>query len=160
MKQETHMRRSPTIILRAVLWLIGLLVLGFCAIALPAGLASDNTGYYKPILIGLYLPAVPFFIALHQAMKLLGYVDKNKAFTQASVEALKNIKLCAFVYCALFAAGQPYVFYAADRDDAPGVALIGFILIGVSFVIGTAAALFQRLFQNAVDIKAEHDLTV
>jgi hypothetical protein len=55
---------------------------------------------------------------------------------------------------------MPYIFYVADKDDAPGVAAIGFAIIGLSFVIAVAAAVFQRLLQNAVDIKSENDLTV
>jgi hypothetical protein len=154
------MKRGSTIILRGAVIAIGLTVLAICIFALPAGLRSDNTGYYRPILLGLFVPAVPFFYALHQALKLLEHIDKNKAFSQGSVDALKNIEYCGLMISALFAAGQPYVFYVADRDDAPGVALMGFIIIGASFVIATAAATFKRLLQNAVDIKSENDLTV
>ncbi len=154
------MKRGSTIILRGAVILIGLIVLALCIFALPAGLRSDNTGYYRPILIGLLVPAIPFFFALYQALKLLDYIDENKAFSQVSVDALKNIEYCALIISGLFAVGQPYVFYAADRDDAPGVAMIGFIIIGASFVIATAAAVFKRLLQNAVDIKSENDLTV
>lgn len=136
------------------------MALGLYTILLPAGLLSDQTGFYRPILWGLYAPAAPLFFALFQALKLLQCIDKNQAFSARSVAALKNIKHCAFTISALFAVGMPYIFYAADRDDAPGVALIGFIVIGASFVIGAAAAVFQRLFQNAVDIKSENDLTV
>lgn len=154
------MKLGSTIFLKAVVILIGLIVLAVCAFALPAGIASDKTGYYWPILLGLYVPAVPFFFALYQAIKLLGYIDHGKAFSPDSVSALKYIKYCGLAISALFTAGMPYIFYAADRDDAPGVALVGFIIIGASFVIATAAALFQRLFQSAVDIKSENDLTV
>ncbi len=154
------MKRGSTFILKGVVVLLGLIVLALCVVALPAGLLSDNTGYYKPILLGLYVPAIPFFFALYQTLKLLSYIDRDKAFSKLSVTALRNIKFCAFIVSALFAAGQPYVFYAADRDDAPGVALVGFIIIGASFVIATSAAVFQSLLQNAVDIKSENDLTV
>jgi hypothetical protein len=154
------MTRGSTIILRGVVILIGLIVLALCVFALPAGIRSDNTGYYRPILLGLYIPAIPFFFALHQALKLLTYIDKNKAFSVLSVRVLMNIKYCALIISALFAAGMPYVFYAADRDDAPGVALMGFVIIGASFVIATFAGVLQKLIQNAVDIKSENDLTV
>jgi hypothetical protein len=159
-KKGMNMKQGSTIILRGVVILIGLVVLALCVFALPSGIVSDKTGYYRPILFGLYVPAIPFFYALYQALKLLGYVDKNRAFSELTVKALKNIKLCAFIISALFTVGQPYVFYAADRDDAPGVALIGFVIIGASFVIATAAAVMQKLVQNAVDIKSENDLTV
>jgi hypothetical protein len=37
---------------------------------------------------------------------------------------------------------------------------MGVLLIFVSAVIATAAAVFERILQNAVDIKSENELTV
>jgi DUF2975 family protein len=37
---------------------------------------------------------------------------------------------------------------------------LGIFTTFASIVIATAAAVFQRLLQNAVDIKSENDLTV
>lgn len=155
-------KQGSTLILRGVVFLIGIIVFALCVYALPRLIISELNGDfdYGPVFLGLYVPAIPFFFALFQALKLLDYIDHGKAFSKLSITALKNIKLCAFTISALFAVGMPYIFYLADRDDAPGVALIGFVIIGASFVIATAAALFQRLFQNAVDIKSENDLTV
>ena len=153
------MKRGSTLILKAAIIFIGLLVLGLC-VFIPAVAISDNTGDYSPILFGLYVPAIPFFIALYQALKLLGYIDKNQAFSEQSVDALGRIKYCGFIISGLFTAAMPYIFYVADKDDAPGVILMAGIIIGTSFVIGTAAAVFQSLLQNAVDIKSENDLTV
>lgn len=152
--------KTPTLFLRLVIYALGLIVLGLCLIALPLGLASDNTGYYKPILIGLYIPAIPYFIALFQAVKLLDNIDSKQAFSESSVGAFKKIKLCALFISAMFLIGSPYVFYAADRDDAPGVLLVDLIILGISFVVAVFAAVMQKLFQTAVDIKAENDLTV
>lgn len=154
------MNHGSTYFLKFVVVLLGLIVLALCIFVLPVGIQTDRTGEYKNILLGLYVPAVPFFIALYQAIQLLTYVEKNKAFTEASVRALKNVKNCAIAISLLFAAGMPYIFYVADKDDAPGVVAIGLIIIFASFVIATASALFQSLFQNAVDIKSENDLTV
>jgi len=156
------LKQGSTIVLRGVVILIGIIVLALCVYGLPRLIISEMNGDfdYGPVFLGLYAPAIPFFFALFQALKLLDYIDHDKAFSKVSVTALKNIKYCAFAISALFTLGMPYVFYLADRDDAPGTALIGFVIIGASFVIATAAALFQRLFQNAVDIKSENDLTV
>lgn len=159
-EKTAEMKLGSTMLLRAAILVIGLTVLGLCAVALPAGIASDQTGMYKYILMGLYIPAIPFFYALQQTLKLLGYIDKNKAFSESSVQALKRIKYCAVAISALFTAGMPYIFYVADKDDAPGVAAVGFVIIGASFVIAATAGVFQRLVQHAVDIKSEHDLTV
>jgi MFS family permease len=152
--------QMPTFILKAVVAGIGILVLALCVLALPAGIITDKVGYYRPILIGLYVPAVPFFIALYQALKLLGYIDHNRVFSQLSVRALEIIKYCAIAISGLFAAGMPYIYYAAERDDAPGVIAVGLVIIFASIIIATAAGVFQRLLQSAVDIKRENDLTV
>jgi hypothetical protein len=156
------MLRGSTILLRAVVILIGLIVLAVCVFGLPRLILSELTGDfdYGPIFAGMYITAVPFFIALYQALKLLGYIERNKAFSVVSVSALRCIKYCAYTICALFAAGMPYIFYVAERDNAPGVAAAGFVVIGASFVIATFAAVMQKLVQNGVDLKLENDLTV
>lgn len=154
------MEKSSTLILRFVVYLIGLTVLALCIFALPAGISFDKTGMYRPILLGMYVPAIPFYFALFQALKLLSYIDNNKAFSELSVNALRHIKYCAILISVLYAAGMPYIYYVATQDDAPGVVALGFVIIFASFVIATAAAVSQRLFQNAVEIKSENDLTV
>lgn len=154
------MKQGSTLFLRGVIVLIGLAVLALCIFALPAGISTDNTGDYRPIFLGLYVPSIPFFFALYQSMKLLSYIDKNQAFTPLSVAAFKYIKYAAISIGALFMAGMPYIFQVADADDAPGVVLVGLVIAGASFVIATFSAVLQKLVQNAVDIKAENDLTV
>jgi hypothetical protein len=154
------MKRGSTVILRGAIILIGLVVLGLCIFVLPDGIRSDTTGYYQPILLGLYVPAIPFFFALYQSLRLLTYIDADKAFTMLSAKAFKHITYCAIVIGLLFVAGMPYIYYAADRDDAPGVVALGLVIVGASFVIATFSAVLQTLVQNAVDIKSENDLTV
>ena len=47
-----------------------------------------------------------------------------------------------------------------DSDDRAGGVFIGILITFGSVVVATAAAMFERIFQNAVDIKSENDLTV
>lgn len=154
------MRQGSTLFLKAVIIIIGLAALAFCVIVLPLAIKTEQTGFYLPILFGMYIPAIPFFIALYQALKLLGYIEKDKVFTTPSVEVLKYIKYCGLLISGLYVLGLPYIFYAADRDDAPGVVAIGLVIISASCVVAVAAALFQKLLQKAVDLKSENDLTV
>lgn len=154
------MSNTSTLFLKSVILLIGAAVLFLCVYAIPRVIGSITLNGYDPILLGLYLPAIPFFFALYQAMKLLTYIDKNDAFSLPSLKAFRSIKFCALTISALFAVGMPYIFYVAEKDDAPGVVLIGCIIIFASFVIATFAAVLQKLIQNAIDIKSENDLTV
>lgn len=159
-KHEVFMKKGSTIILRAVILLIGLIALGLCTILFPIGISTDQTGWYRPLLIGLYVPAIPFFIALFQGWKLLSYIDKNRPFSEQSINALSKIKYSAVIISALFTGGMPYIFWVADKDDAPGVVAIGLIIIFAAFVIATFAAVLQKLIQNAIAIKQENELTV
>lgn len=161
-KWSVSMNRGSTLFLKLVVIIIGLAILSFCVFVLPPVIQAELAGDfdYAPILIGMYVPAIPFFIGLGQSMKLLNAIDANTAFSESSVRSLKSIKLCAFAISAFYTAGMPYIFYVADRDDAPGLAAIGFVIIFASFVVATAAAVFQKLFQNALEIQSENDLTV
>jgi hypothetical protein len=154
------MKHGSTIFLRGVIIITGFIILALCLFALPVGLRSDASGFYRPIILGMYVAAVPFFIAVHQAFKLLGYIDHNKAFSQFSVNALKTIKQCAVAITALYAIGLPYIYMVADKDDAPGAMAMACIIILASLVFAVFAAVLQRLLQDALNIKTENDLTV
>lgn len=115
---------------------------------------------YRPILLGMLLPAIPFFFALYQGLLLLQYIDANTVFSRNTILALTRIRYSAFTISILYALGFPYIFYVAQQDDAPGAVILGLVFIFAPFVVGVFAAVLQRLMQSATDIKSENDLTV
>jgi len=145
-----------TLFLKLAVILIGIPVIALCIFWLP-GFA--NYLHYS-ILIGVYLSAIAFLFALYQALKLLSYIDKNKAFSELSTSALKYIKYCAVTISIIFAAITPFLIPIADADDAPGLVGIPLIIILASSVIAVFAAVLQKLLQDAIDIKSDNDLTV
>lgn len=153
------MEKGSTLVLRGAVLTIGSIILGICIFGLPSVIADPTVEAYRVIAAGLYVPAIPFFAALYQAMLLLHYIDTNKAFSELSVKALSYIKYCAIIISLMFAAGMPYVRTIPESYDPPVGLLFG-LIIAASVVIATFAALLQQLLQNAIDIKAENDLTV
>jgi len=160
------MSRGTTLFLKAAVILIGIPILALCIFLVP-GIASFAAELYPEfpairylVFADLYAAAIPFYFALYQAFKLLGHIDKNQAFSELSVRALRTIKSCAFVISGLFALGMPLFYLLAERDDAPGIIVIGMVLIFASMVIAVFAAVLQRLLQEAIDMKSEIDLTV
>jgi hypothetical protein len=109
-----------------------------------------------------YAGSIPFFVGLYQAFKVLGYVGQNKVFSQPAVNALRTIRYCAFITAGAIVAADAYLMIAArsTNEDAAGAVMLGLIATAASLVIGTAAAVFERVLQHAVDIKSEHDLVV
>ena len=47
-----------------------------------------------------------------------------------------------------------------DSDDRAGGVFMGIVIAFASLIVTAAAAVFERLLQNAVDIKSENDLTI
>ena len=158
------MKRGSTIFLKIAVFLIGspVLALGifelYWLVKNPAN--PDYAHILYPIVIGIYVSVIPFFVALSQAFKLLSYIDKNQAFSELSVKALQNIKFCAMTISGLYVVILPFVFLGAQLDDAPGLIIIGMVPVFASMVIAVFAAVLQKLLQEAIDIKSENDLIV
>ncbi|WP_075618890.1 DUF2975 domain-containing protein [Paenisporosarcina indica] len=158
------MKQGTTLFLKIALILIGIPVLALCIFGL-SWLANNpvNPEYAHilyPILIGMCVAVIPFFVALYQAYKLLSYIDKNQAFSELSVKALKNIKFCAITVSGLYVLILPFVYLIAELDDAPGLIIMGMVPVFAALVIAVFAAVLQRLLQEAIDIKSENDLIV
>ncbi|WP_018759005.1 DUF2975 domain-containing protein [Paenibacillus terrigena] len=160
------MKRGTTLFLKAAVILIGIPVLALCIFLVPeladfaAELYPDHTYLKYLVFIDLYATAIPFYFALYQAFKLLSYIDKNKAFSELSVKALKNIKYCAITISTLYLLGMPLYYLMGKRVDPPSFIPIGLVIIFASMVIAVFAAVLQRLLNEAIDIKSENDLTV
>jgi hypothetical protein len=157
-------KRSSTAFLQTVIVLIGI---GALALMLwEPHLEGRNAHatpfeiYFKdPFLAYAYVASIPFFTALYQAFKVLRYAGQNKVFSQAAVNALRTIKFCAMAIIGFVAVGEVIIMFNDSDDRAGGVAM-GILIAFSSVIIAAAAATFERILQNAVDLKSENDLTV
>jgi hypothetical protein len=160
------MKRASTIFLQIVIALLGAGVLA--ALLWEPQVEGRNVHatqfeiYFKdPFLAYIYIAFVPFFVALYQAIKMLGYARRDEIFSPRAVRALKIVKYCAVTTAIFILGAEAYIFiFVRGTDDVAGGVMMGAFIIFVSAVIATAAAVFERILQNAVDIKSENDLTV
>src|SRR5947207_10889462 len=158
------MKRSSTIFLQVVIVLIGI---GALALMLwEPHIEGRNAHatlfeiYFKdPFLAYAYIASIPFFVALYQAFEVLGYAGQNKVFSQAAVKALRTIKVCAMAIIGFVALSVLFMI-SGDRDDRPAGVFMRILITFPSIVVATAAAISERILQNAVDMKSESDLTV
>src|SRR3954453_24108570 len=158
------MKRSSPLFLQLVIVLIGI---GAFALLLwephvegrDAHATTFQIYFNDPFLAYAYVGSIPFFVALYQAFKVVGYAGQNKVFSQAAVKALRTIKYCAIAIIGFVAVGEIFIMFGNSDDRAGGV-FMGVLITFGSIVIATAAALFERILQDAVDIKSENDLTV
>jgi Protein of unknown function (DUF2975) len=158
------MTRGSILFLRAVILLVGVGVLA--GMLWEPQLEGRNanadlaTIYFRdPFLAYVYLGSLPFFFGLYQAFTLLGYVGQGQAFSPAAVKALRYIKYCALAVIGFIVGAEAYILLGVSDDRAGGVAM-GLFMSFALVVTAAAAAVLERVLQSAVDLKAEHDLTV
>lgn len=158
------MKLKSTLLLRMAICFIALPVIVLAVLGIwwinnnPAN--SDYSYMLYPILVGIYLSVIPFFIALLQTFKLLKYIDNNQVFSELSVKVLTNIKYCAIFISMIYLSIIPFVYMLAEKDDAPGLIIIGIVPSFASIIIATFTAVLQNLLKKAIDIKSENDLTI
>lgn len=159
------MKRISILFLQAVVVLVGLVALAvLIRVPLTEGRATNLdliSIYADPFILYGYATSLAFFVALYKAFKLLQYIGENKVFSQESVKALKGIKYCAIVFSVLIVSAGLYIMLFHHKDDDPA----GFLAICIattfaSAVIATGAAIFEKILQNAIDMKSENDLTI
>ena len=63
----------------------------------------------------MYTASIPFFVALYQAFKMLGYAGQNKIFSPAAVKALRTIKYCAIAIIGFVAVSVNIHYVVAQR---------------------------------------------
>jgi hypothetical protein len=161
------MKKSSTVFLQVVIVLIGIVALAIMIrFPLTEGRATNLdlfSIYADPFIIYGYLASIAFFVALYQAFKLLGYIRQNKVFSLESVKSLRNIKYCASILSCLIVIAAIYIrvsFNGNADDDPAGFVAVSIVTTFISIVIATAAAVFEKTTQSAMDIKSENDLTV
>lgn len=159
------MKKASIIFLQAVVVLIGIVALAILIrFPLTEGRATNLdlfSIYFDPLIIYAYIASVAFFIALYKAFILLGFIGQNKIFDIKSVKALTSIKHCAIALSIMIVLAGVYVriFHSKDDDPAGFIALC-ILTTFISVVLATAAAIFEKILQKAVDMKSENDLTI
>ena len=161
------MKRSSTIFLQVVIVLIGIAALALLLWEPQVeGVNKNRTNFeiyfQDPFLALVYAGSIPFFMALYQAIRALGYVGRNQVFSPEVVKTLRTIKYCALAIIGFVVLEELFILLSGNRDlENPGAPIfLGLLIVFPSIVVATAAAMFERILQNAVDMKSENDLTV
>ncbi|MGO4822493.1 MULTISPECIES: DUF2975 domain-containing protein [unclassified Flavobacterium] len=159
------MKRFSIVFLQAVIVLIGIIaVVILIRFPLMEGRAANLdlfSIYYDPLILYVYAASIAFFVALYNVFKLLGNIGQNKIFSATAVKSLKNIKFCAIVLAVLIVGAGLYIkIFHSKEDDPAGFLALCFVTTFITIVVATTAAIFERLLQNAIDMKSENDLTI
>lgn len=151
------------------LFQIGVLFITLCIVLLAAfwlpqtaaAFAKEAPEYaylQYPLLGAIYVTLIPFLLAIVEGLRLSRRVALNDAFSDASVLHLKRIKLSAFLISILYLVGG--LILNSLVEMAPGIALLGILIMLASLMIGLISGILEELLRKALEIKEENDLTV
>ena len=161
------MKRSTIVFLQIVIVLVGVAAIAFLLWQPQVeGVNKNRTAFeiyfQDPFLALVYAGSIPFFMALYQAIRALGYVGRNQVFSPEVVKALRTIKYCALAIIGFVFVEEIWIHLVSGRDeDNPGAPIfLGLLIVLPSIVIAVTAGMFEQILQDAVDLKSENDLTV
>ena len=158
--------RISTIFLKTALVFMGAGVVALCTFLLPTlwnDVAAEFPDYsyaVYAVFSAMFIAAVPFLIALYSAWRLLSYIDRGMQFTKQAANAVKTIVIAAGTISFIYIVSMPFFFIWGDNDDAPGLIVIGMVLVGAPMVIAVFGSILHRLITEATDLKSENELTV
>jgi hypothetical protein len=147
--QQTMKKRNAIGMLQAFLVLVGVVVLAFL-LRFPSteGRAKNLDWFHiytDPFILYGYAMAIPFFMALYQAFKWLGYIRMDQTFSPGAVKALKRIKAGAIVFGVMMVAAAVYINMAhAEEDDPAGFIAMSLFAAVSSAIVAIAAARLEK----------------
>lgn len=101
--------------------------------------------YFKdPFLAFAYIASIPYFVALYQIFKVLGFIRKNKLSLPEAAKSLKIIKYCSLIFIGFVMIAEVIIFLNESDDRAGGV-FMGALAI--------FAASIMALFANKLELK-------
>jgi cytochrome bd-type quinol oxidase subunit 2 len=157
------MPRGSTIFLQAVIVLVGIAALALLLWEPHIEGVNANAKFFEvyldPFIAFVYIGSIPFFAALYQAIKALGYARQNRVFSPEAVKALRTIKYCALAIIGFVVTAEIVIMSNRGSDDIAGGVFMGILITFGSVVVATAASIFERILQQAVDMKSGSDLT-
>jgi len=159
------MQRMSIVFLQAVVVLIGMVALAILIwFPLTEGRATNLdlfSIYFDKFILYGYAASIVFFVALYKVFKLLGYIGHHEVFSSNAVKTLRSIKYCAIILSMFIVIAGLYIRISHSKDDDPaGFLAMCMVTTFISIVVATAAAIFEKILQNAVDMKSENDLTI
>jgi len=109
-----------------------------------------NHYFVLPFVILMILVLLPCAVAIFQTLKLFANIEKGVYYSEKSMQSFRIIQYSGIVSAGLFVAMLPSVFYFAEMDDAPGLALSGLVFVFGGCTIAVFASVMRDLVMEKV----------
>lgn len=96
------------------------------------------------LMISAYIIAIFYCFGLSQFFLILNLIKSENSFEQL-LRKFKKLTICAGVITIILFLDLVPLYLFANREDAPGILLLGIILVGVSLVVTIILLLIKEL---------------
>ncbi|MDT2639978.1 DUF2975 domain-containing protein [Enterococcus dongliensis] len=147
--------------LNAALVLISLLVV-FITVVFSIQFFSEKIRpfFVSCLLVSFIVSVLLGFRVLFLLAKMLRYIKKSEAFSMKTLKVVSAIKKTILLISIVFLGILPFFYTVADRQDAPGILVIGFALVLLPFTAFIFSQIVEELFKNAAELKTDNELTI
>lgn len=108
------------------------------------------------ILVSMIL-AWWILLTVFQIVQLIG---QNQAFTAKILTLTQKLSRQILLLAVVFTGILPFVYQGVQAEDAPGLMILGMILVSFPYAVYVFAKIVELLFKQAVSLQSEQDLTV
>ncbi|MGM9661543.1 MAG: DUF2975 domain-containing protein [Oscillospiraceae bacterium] len=150
--------------LKWVLVGVGLCGLALCLWVLPAYGRSLAYRYpefsycYLPWLLFLWIAAVPCYIDLGLAWRIVRNIEADRSFSLENARLLQYIAVVAAADAAFFFIMN--IIYLLLSMSHPGITLVSFVVTFIIVSVAVAAAALSHLVRKAAELQEQSDLTI
>lgn len=108
----------------------------------------------------LFAAALVAFGISYYLFRIFFLMDRQQFFTKSSLHSVKMIRNLFVILFFALSGIMPYIYYSADRGDAPGMIIIVGAVVFVPLAIAAFVSAMEQILIKAINMKDENDLTI
>ncbi|MBU5359826.1 MAG: DUF2975 domain-containing protein [Enterococcus sp.] len=147
-------------LLKLALVIISFLVL-FVTVIFTFQFYSEKKDVVNSIfLIAVFGSVLLGFRVLFLLNRILNFIKGAEAFSDKTLKVVSKIKKLILLISIVFLGILPFFYRVADRQDAPGVLVIGLAFVSIPFTAFVFSQIVEELFKSATELKSDSELTI
>lgn len=115
----------------------------------------EYSGLLYTIIAGLYASAACLLVSLFHGFRFLNSIERSAMVSERSLKAVKAVRNAVIAAGVVHAVLLPFIFLLAERDDAPGLILVGTAPVLAAAVIAAFTGVVHGLFGNVLAMQGK-----
>ncbi|MEG0294109.1 DUF2975 domain-containing protein [Enterococcus sp.] len=156
MKLKTFVFKGVLLLLTIMLFFVTFLI----TIQMVTGEKLELTLAMQIFYGTILLTDVFALSALSSVYRMVTLIGHKQAFSHQILPLVAKLNRQLLLMSLSFCGILPFVYQIVQNEDAPGVMILGLMLVAIPFSLVVFGKIVEELFKQAVNLKKEQDLTI